>query len=554
MGGPPLWVWLLVGISPMPFLLAVFIRRAREFPGTLWLQGMNVAIGCYLLSHVVHALFLRRRQWVLVADYLQITSSTVASVLWFAFLLAYTGQVRFGKQRRRLVVACLACICLLDWTDTVHGQLYAAVTLRQPGQVPFVDATPGVLYTAQLLGVFVLGLVGIGLLLRVLVAEQQLFSGQAAALLLGSASPYIATGLDLLDVEPAAAMPLLPFGFLGTGLALSYAATRSDLFEVVPATQRLGTNTALEQLPDGIVTTAANGTILNANERACRLLGVDRSALVGQQFATLHDDVSGPEMLPETIRRQGKIIETNCSPIEGSSGECLGYTVRYSNISGQVRRQQRLEVLHRLMRHNLRNKLTIIDGYAQRLETVDDSARREEYAQEIDHALGEITTLVEKSRTLEQTLDNEQMKASVDPTAVLQEVTTELESQWPAATIETYLSSGATCVTYRDQLRAVLWNLIENAVEHNTAQAPAVTVTATTNEGGIEYTITDDGPGIPRNEIEVIEAGTETQLQHGSGLGLWLVKWCVQDLNGNLDIETNSQGTTVNLQIPSLAD
>jgi len=39
----------------------------------------------------------------------------------------------------------------------------------------------------------------------------------------------------------------------------------------------------------------------------------------------------------------------------------------------------------------------------------------------------------------------------------------------------------------------------------------------------VKLCIADDGPGIGADELDVFERGEETDLAHGSGLGLWLV-------------------------------
>jgi len=62
-------------------------------------------------------------------------------------------------------------------------------------------------------------------------------------------------------------------------------------------------------------------------------------------------------------------------------------------------------------------------------------------------------------------------------------------------------------------------------------------------------TIEDDGPGIPEDELVPIEAATETRLQHGRGLGLWQLRWCVDNVNGELSFETDT-GTTVRITVP----
>mgnify|MGYP002760278527 FL=1 len=61
--------------------------------------------------------------------------------------------------------------------------------------------------------------------------------------------------------------------------------------------------------------------------------------------------------------------------------------------------------------------------------------------------------------------------------------------------------------------------------------------------------ITDDGPGIPNAELATLRSGTETDLRHGRGLGLWQLRWGVDELNGTLAFDTDD-GTTVEITVP----
>lgn len=93
---------------------------------------------------------------------------------------------------------------------------------------------------------------------------------------------------------------------------------------------------------------------------------------------------------------------------------------------------------------------------------------------------------------------------------------------------------------------------MENALEH-AGDSPEVQVTASGTDSGVEISVTDDGPGIPRMEYDPLFNGGETALEHASGLGLWVVYWGVQSLGGEVDIETNDDGSTVILSVPDAA-
>jgi sensor histidine kinase regulating citrate/malate metabolism len=49
----------------------------------------------------------------------------------------------------------------------------------------------------------------------------------------------------------------------------------------------------------------------------------------------------------------------------------------------------------------------------------------------------------------------------------------------------------------------------------------------------------------------VLDSGTETALQHGSGLGLWLVKWGTEIVGGSVSFDRNEPtGTVVTATVP----
>jgi signal transduction histidine kinase len=80
------------------------------------------------------------------------------------------------------------------------------------------------------------------------------------------------------------------------------------------------------------------------------------------------------------------------------------------------------------------------------------------------------------------------------------------------------------------KLDIAIENLVENAVEHNDATRPRVSVEVT-NGDRPTLVVSDNGPGIPEQEIAALEGERETSLEHGSGIGLWLVKWIVDRSN-----------------------
>jgi signal transduction histidine kinase len=106
------------------------------------------------------------------------------------------------------------------------------------------------------------------------------------------------------------------------------------------------------------------------------------------------------------------------------------------------------------------------------------------------------------------------------------------------------------------RLSAALDALIENAIEHGGspyADGEAVTlrVAATVDGGQAVVEIADTGPGIPEYErAAVFDDQPLSQLSHGSGLGLWLAKWVVENYGGQLTYERRGGETVVAARLP----
>jgi Histidine kinase-, DNA gyrase B-, and HSP90-like ATPase. len=52
-------------------------------------------------------------------------------------------------------------------------------------------------------------------------------------------------------------------------------------------------------------------------------------------------------------------------------------------------------------------------------------------------------------------------------------------------------------------------------------------------------------------EAAVLETGEEKPLEHGQGLGLWMVRMAVTQAGGDVSVESTADGTTVRLRLPA---
>ena len=107
----------------------------------------------------------------------------------------------------------------------------------------------------------------------------------------------------------------------------------------------------------------------------------------------------------------------------------------------------------------------------------------------------------------------------------------------------------------RERLRQVLSNLIDNAVKYSSAGGE-VEVAAAAENGAVVVSVSDHGPGIPREHQRLIfekfgRAGVAGQAKPGTGLGLFIARSIAEAHGGSLDVRsTPRQGTTFTLSLP----
>jgi two-component system sensor histidine kinase KdpD len=93
-------------------------------------------------------------------------------------------------------------------------------------------------------------------------------------------------------------------------------------------------------------------------------------------------------------------------------------------------------------------------------------------------------------------------------------------------------------------LHQVLWNIIHNALLH-TPENTTISIEVSYSETLLIITISDDGPGFPENEIDLVFGKfyrLENASSGGIGLGLSIVKGITEAMNGRVFIENNPEG------------
>ncbi|WP_167880079.1 PAS domain S-box protein [Halorhabdus rudnickae] len=214
-----------------------------------------------------------------------------------------------------------------------------------------------------------------------------------------------------------------------------------------------------------------------------------------------------------------------------------------------------LDVLNRVLRHDIRNDLQLVTSYA---ELIAEESDDESIQDHIETVLENAEHAVELTRTAREMADvmlsAEDDIENIDLDSVLTDELKAVRAAYPHAVFTVESSMPAKPVRASSMLSSVFRNLLKNAVQHNDKAVPEVTISATTREERVVVRIADNGPGIPAEQRDAIFGKGETGLESsGTGIGLYLVETLVDSYGGSVRVEDNDpDGAVFVVELPTV--
>ena len=352
------------------------------------------------------------------------------------------------------------------------------------------------------------------------------------------------------------------------GTISEFAGFHRDITEDKEKRERLRQyKSAVEASPTWIFCIDSSERLIFANEDFRQFYGLDSGRVRGTQIDSIVEKSTTEKIEPaikqaldgesvvlelETEAATGerqRFVRAVLSPLWDDDGAVTGVVGSVHDLSEVRQREQQLQVLDRVLRHNLRNEMNVIQGQAELIQsgtTSEIGASAGKIVEKSDQLLG----LAEKERKITELLRDEPIQKEIEICDLLQQITSRLESEYPEATIDVDCSKEVTTRATTEFGQAIK-ELVTNAVVHDDSSSPEVTLTVSEANETVRIDIEDTGPRIPEIERNVLVGETEqTPLYHGGGLGLWLVNLIIAQSEGAITVEENSPtGNIVSIEL-----
>lgn len=486
----------------------------------------------------------------------------VVPVGWLLFAIEYTGRSDLTRRQMAVLLVVPVLTVVLVWTNHVHNLFWMTVDTATRAGIVVIDSSFGLWFWVLTAYSYLLLAVGTALIIRMAVLTDHVYRSQAIALVVAVLIPWGANGLYLFGAltvwDPT------NLGLVISGTILMAAVFRHRLLDIAPTAREVARDELIDSMTEALIVVDDRDRLVDLNHAAEALVGRPVRDVVGHPLdevlpavADVHESETELTLPSDDSER---IYDVRVTPIERGYWAISGQLITLRDITDRKtrerqleRQRQRLQVVNRVLRHDIRNKVNVVQGHAESLLATEPENR---HARQVVRKSKDIVNLSEKARQLEQISDGSPVERErIDIVEIIECEITDLQQTYTDAEFRVEQPDRVE-VYATNSIDSGIGNVIENAIEHNDQPIPKIDVTVTADgepdgDGTAEIEIADNGPGISDRERVVIETGTETALEHSSGMGLWLVYWIVSKSGGTIEFNENTpRGAVITIRLP----
>ena len=228
-----------------------------------------------------------------------------------------------------------------------------------------------------------------------------------------------------------------------------------------------------------------------------------------------------------------------------------GGFVLYLDITEQRLQREQIQVLGRVLRHDLRNSLQVARGYTDRIARGTAPGESDADVERVRSATGELLERADRTRTIRHYLERDPPKPErVEITGIVREQVGDERESFDDVEFEFGVDEPGRCYAQAHQtLGVVVGVLVGTLVEHTDQPQPrgAVTVDAEAEQSSeqVVVRIADSGTGLAEQGLIPLRTGeAPSRLRHATDVDVWMAKWFVDQFGGNRRVRASDPGGT----------
>jgi len=324
---------------------------------------------------------------------------------------------------------------------------------------------------------------------------------------------------------------------LSTIIIFSYSI-RSYKFGILIS---MASDKIIEESENIIIICDSENNIIKINKKAELIFGIESAKNIIKDI-----DKNNKSMVEITDNDKKRYFQVYNHQV--GNHEKSGIVYSLSEVTTLKEQEEELEIYHkvinRVLRHNVRNEMNVITGYATEIYE-NESGETKRQAKIINKKSNSLYDTVKKLRKIQSAFDKK-TNLNVNIAEKLTEVIE--KSDYENLTINLKDNTEKNIVKVSHCINYAIEEIIDNGFCHNNSENKIINITIDEfDDDKIRIRFEDNGIGINEHEINVLKSKDETNHKHGSGSGLWLINWIINRSDGEVEFENISNGTRIEI-------
>ncbi len=370
-------------------------------------------------------------------------------------------------------------------------------------------------------------------------------------------------------------MAFVSVAFLGIYLSERLSSAHREL-----GVARVVQENIIDSLRSGLLTLDLEGRISFCNRVGANILNAERENQVGRLLsevfpaqvleAILSNDFHSTqralrlESWSSTENGESVYLGFGCSPLLSQEQSLIGYIVSFQDLTDIKRREDEFQFKEKMaaigemaagLAHELRNPLGSLSGSIQilksELQLSPDQSRLLEIvlreSERLNRTVGNFLEYAGPHETVRQAID---LNTLVQETAQLFRNSPEFKKGSHELRVSTPAEE-ALCRGNADQLRQVLWNILQNGIRAM-PRGGMLEIRVSREPGRVALGVSDTGIGMSEKEREKLFQPFHSGFRKGTGLGMAIVYQIVRQHGGEIQVRSAvGQGTEIEVRLPT---
>lgn len=482
---------------------------------------------------------------VLLLNNIEYPAMMTVLVAWLFIALSHTGREHYLTRKTvPLFFIVPVVVCLLVFTNPWHHLYYSGFHAEVVGGAVVWVYEHGPLFWIMFAYNYAVGIVALVLAANQLSSSNEFYRRQTILLSCAACIPVFFNLAYVFHITPFPQYDLTQIAFLMTGIVLAVGVLRYKLFSAVPVAY----SRVFATIRDGVIVINSQFRVTDMNPAAERITGTKAHRVVGRELASLVPEVAKILKYPDPNHEtwQGDLLLTPDDqphyydvqriPLDEEGSGSQGYLCIFRDVTSRkqaelalVTANRKINLLTRITRHDLENKLMIVHGYIALLRKVSQTPAQKEYLNKQEAAVNVMREHVAFTRKYQQ------LGAQAPVWQPAETVIRKAKTQVFMDQVSFTCSVGLVEILADTMLERVFYNLMDNAIRYGGDKLTRITVTS--HKDGIAFVLVveDDGEGI---SSEAMNHLFEQGFGKNTGLGLFLSR----EILGITDITIEQTG------------